>query len=300
MMMRVSASMVLYRTDMAEVLQCMTCLVENGVTDIWVIDNSPEMTDVASAIARRWNLRCIKLRYRHLPNNPGYGTAHNMAIHCAYAERFEAHIVLNTDIRFGRGVVDRMIEVLLTDSRIGQISPQIVYPDGTEQYVQRLLPTPIDVFGRRFLPSFMKRSRNHRYVLAERDPHLSANIPYHQGSFMMFRMRALGEIGGFDERFFMYPEDIDITRRMHRKYITLYYPHVTVVHDHRASSYKSLRMLWVHCLNMIRYFNKWGWWYDPERRRVNRDTLRAMGLDRHGRRQSPQPEYRENDFHTYD
>lgn len=280
--MRVSASMVLYRTDMEEVLRCMSCLVENGVTDVWVIDNSPEMTDVASAIARRRNLHGIKLRYRHLPDNPGYGAAHNMAIHSAYCERFDAHLVLNTDIRFGRGVIDRMTEVLLSDPRIGQISPCIVSPDGKQQYVQRLLPTPLDVFGRRFLPAFMMRGRNRRYILAERDSGRPADIPYHQGSFMMFRMRALGEIGGFDERFFMYPEDIDITRRMHRHYITLYYPHVTVVHDHRASSYKSLRMLWIHCRNMIRYFNKWGWWHDPERRRVNRDTLLSMGLDSHG------------------
>ena len=90
---------------------------------------------------------------------------------------------------------------------------------------------------------------------------------------MMLRMKALCDIGGFDERFFMYPEDIDLTRRIHQQYRTMYVPFVTVVHHHRAASYKSPRMLRIHIVNMIRYFNKWGWLFDAERRRINR-TLR--------------------------
>ena len=71
----------------------------------------------------------------------------------------------------------------------------------------------------------------------------------------------------------MYPEDIDLTRTIHRDYLTLYYPAVTIVHNHAQASYKSLRMLWVHIVNMCRYFNKWGWLFDPERSRYNRETV---------------------------
>ena len=76
----------------------------------------------------------------------------------------------------------------------------------------------------------------------------------------------------------MYPEDIDITRRMYssEKWLPVYFPGARVVHAHAAASYSSLRMLCVHCANMIRYFNKWGWIFDSERRRINREVLASV------------------------
>lgn len=282
--MKVSASTVIYRTAPDELVQCLDCLICNGVRDIWIVDNSPEATDIRADIEPRLSAACPGIRYRHLSHNPGYGAAHNVAIREASKLGFEAHIVVNTDIKFEPGTVSLLTRQLDSSTDIGQISPRIVSPDGSDQYAQRLLPTPLDVFGRRFLPSFMMRSRNRRYLLTERDAGSPANIPYHQGSFMLFRMSVLDDTGGFDERFFMYPEDIDITRRIRQRHITLYYPGATVVHAHRASSYRSLRMLWVHIRNMITYFNKWGWWIDRDRRAINRQTLRAMHLSPCGKR----------------
>ena len=76
--------------------------------------------------------------------------------------------------------------------------------------------------------------------------------------------------------FFMYLEDIDITRRMHTEFRTVFYPGATVVHDHARQSYKSMRALWVHLYNLVRYFNKWGWIFDPQRSKVNWDTLKRL------------------------
>ena len=87
------------------------------------------------------------------------------------------------------------------------------------------------------------------------------------------RTEAVLKVGLFDERFFMYPEDIDLTRRIHREYLTLYYPSETIVHAHRQASYHNLHMLWIHATNMCRYFNKWGWLFDRERKAFNRQVL---------------------------
>lgn len=103
------------------------------------------------------------------------------------------------------------------------------------------------------------------------------NIPYHQGSFMFFRLDCFKKVGLFDERFFMYPEDIDITRRMHKYYRTMFIPDVTIVHAHRAASYKNKKMLKIHMTNMIKYFNKWGWIYDKERSDWNKQLLKELG-----------------------
>lgn len=102
------------------------------------------------------------------------------------------------------------------------------------------------------------------------------NVPYLSGCFMLFRMSALQDIGLFDERFFMYPEDIDITRRMHEKYKTIFFPKVSIIHAHAAASKVNIRMLKVHILNMVRYFNKWGWILDSKRRKLNKQVLREL------------------------
>ena len=103
------------------------------------------------------------------------------------------------------------------------------------------------------------------------------NVPYLSGCFMFFRMSALKEVGTFDEHFFMYAEDIDITRRMHQKYETLYYPSVTIYHTFTRGSRKSLRLLRIHIVNIIMYFNKWGWWRDEERKEINNRVQEQIG-----------------------
>ena len=89
------------------------------------------------------------------------------------------------------------------------------------------------------------------------------DVPYLSGCFMLFRTSALKRVGLFDERFFMYPEDIDITRRMNAEFRTVFFPGATIVHDHARQSYKSAKLLLVHVVNTVKYFNKWGWIRDP-------------------------------------
>ena len=91
-------------------------------------------------------------------------------------------------------------------------------------------------------------------------------------------MKVLQDIGGFDERFFMYGEDIDLSRQIHEKYATLYCPYAKVIHAHAAASYHSWKMLMVHIVNVSRYFNKWGWFFDPARKAINKKAAGANGL----------------------
>jgi GT2 family glycosyltransferase len=98
-------------------------------------------------------------------------------------------------------------------------------------------------------------------------------VPYLSGCFMFLRVAALKKVGLFDERFFMYPEDIDLTRRMYKEFKTVFYPEVEITHQHARESYKSLKLFYIHIVNMIRYFNKWGWFFDKERRIVNQRVI---------------------------
>lgn len=265
------ASIVTYNTDTAELRKCIDSLLSNGVERIVVSDNSP------SDGLRGFCAGIPQIHYVFNDANLGYGAAHNVSIRLAREWKADYILVINSDVYFEGGVLDKIRAYMAENPDVAQVIPNTVYPDGTLQYVVRLLPTPADLIFRRFMPKAMGEKRNYRYTLEFWDHKSPANIAYHQGSFMFFRLSAFDKVGLFDERFFMYPEDIDITRRMHRHYRTMFWPEVTIVHAHRAASYKSKKMLKIHMTNMIKYFNKWGWMFDRERSRVNREILRTLG-----------------------
>lgn len=259
-----TVSIVTYHTPESELRHCLECLAASEVHTVFVVDNACD--ESTRAIAAQYPHTV----YTQLPN-PGYGTAHNWAIRQVmdWPEPPAYHIVMNTDLSFDPAVPKTIADYMDLNPEVGAIQPRIVGPDGQRQFTCRMLPTPNDLILRRFLPKrFMTAARN-RYLLKHLDPDQPHNIPYHQGSFMFLRLEALRREGLFDERFFMYPEDIDLTRRLHRNWLTLYWPGATIMHLHRAESYQSARMLRIHMVNMVRYFNKWGWFYDPERTRFN-------------------------------
>ena len=257
-------SIVLYHPKWEqEVLPLVTELLKvHNLRRIYLLDNSE--TKSKEPIAKS-----PKLRYMHMDANLGYGKAHNIAIRETAYEQTAFHLVMNSDIHVHAEDIDAMHDWMIANPQVGQLMPKVLNPDGSQQYLAKRLPAPLDVFGRRFLPAFLMKRRNKRYELRDKDLNRPINAPYLSGCFMMLRTKAVVEAGLFDERFFMYPEDIDLTRRIHRNYLTLYYPAWTIVHDHAQASYKNKHMLRIHIQNMCRYFNKWGWCFDKERQMFN-------------------------------
>jgi GT2 family glycosyltransferase len=186
------------------------------------------------------------------------------------------HVVLNPDLEFESRIIDKIAEFMDTDDAIAQVMPKVLNPQGEIQYLCKLLPSPADLLFKRFLPRKYVERILIRYQLKFTDYNKLMNVPYLSGCFMFFRTAAFNTAGLFDERFFMYPEDIDITRRMHKIYKTIYYPKVSIVHAHKAESYKSIKMLKIHIINIIKYFNKWGWFFDRERKIINTKVLKEL------------------------
>lgn len=231
---------------------------------LYLLDNSE-----AREVYLKTVIKHSKLRYMHMPSNLGYGRAHNVALRESAYRRIDLHLVMNSDIRVKAEDIDAMHDWMMVNPQVGQLMPKVLNPDGTQQYLAKRLPTPLDVFGRRFLPAWLMAKRNKRYELRDKDLERPINAPYLSGCFMLLRTQAAVEAGLFDERYFMYPEDIDLTRSIHRNWLTLYYPEWTIVHAHAQASYKNKHMLRIHIQNMCRYFNKWGWLFDRERRLFN-------------------------------
>lgn len=264
----VNVSLVLYHPDEQQVSSLVDTLLQaKRVRKVFLIDNSPISSE---------NLAKLKGKVKYIWNkgkNLGYGAAHNIAIRESVYWKTAFHLVMNADIEVKAEDIDILHDFIAKQPAIGSLMPKVVYPSGETQYLCKLLPTPLDVFGRRFLPQWLIRRRNERYELRDSGYNKLMNVPYLSGCFMFLRTEAVLKARLFDERYFMYPEDIDLTRTIHRDYLTVFFPDVTIVHHHAKESYKNKRLLWIHIINMCRYFNKWGWIFDRERRLFNQLTL---------------------------
>lgn len=130
---------------------------------------------------------------------------------------------------------------------------------------------------RRFVPYRSYRERNNeRFELRNWSYDTIQDIPSLSGCFMFARMDILRQVGGFDERFFMYAEDLDLCRRIGQVSRTVFFPKVSIMHTYAKGSYHDAKLLRHHIVSLIRYFNKWGWFFDAERRRVNRACLAVL------------------------
>lgn len=284
-----NVSIVLYHPNWQEVAALTKVLLQSHYTHrVYWVDNSPAET---KALPMEEDVLRIgydsgedtdyednegaKRRVVYIFNgkNLGYGAAHNIAIRESVYDDIPLHLVINPDILVTAEALDTMVEFITAHHEVGQLMPHVVYPTGETQYLCKLLPTPLDVFGRRFLPKRWMAKRNAHFELRASGYDKMMNVPYLSGCFMLLRTEAVLKARLFDERFFMYPEDIDLTRRIHRDYLTVYFPYATIVHNHAQASYHSPKMLWIHVVNMCRYFNKWGWFCDQERTLVNQITL---------------------------
>lgn len=266
-----NVSIVLYRPNVQQVVDlCDELLKAQCVRKIFLIDNSPMESNELSAFGGK-----VSYRWQQ-GNNLGYGRGHNIAIRESVYYNTPFHLVMNADVSIAASDLDRLYHFISHHNEVGQLMPKVVYPDGELQYLCKLLPAPLDVLLRRFLPKNWVKKRNERYELRFTGYDKIMNVPYLSGCFMLLRTEAVLKARLFDERYFMYPEDIDLTRTIHRDYLTLFFPDVTVVHDHARESYHSWHMTWVHMVNMCRYFNKWGWLFDKERRVMNRLTLKSL------------------------
>jgi len=271
-MSQINASIVLYHNKKEQLLKALTSFLNTDLkVKLYLIDNSSN-DDLKE-------LESIDSRIEYIFNNAnlGYGTAHNIAMKKSIEGGVFYHVVLNPDIYFKASLLDKIFTYMEQNIEIGNLLPQVLYPDGEVQHLCKLLPTPIDLIFRRFIPSkSWKEKINKLYELRFSGYNKIMNTPSLSGCFMFLRVSALKEVGLFDESIFMYLEDVDLNRRIHSNYKTIFYPEVSIVHEYAKESYKSKKLLMFHIQSAIYYFNKWGWFFDKQRDDINDRTLKEL------------------------
>lgn len=273
-----TASLVVYRTPVEELRPLFESLQREPETAAWIVIDNAATEDAASSDLLRQVVEAHGGRY--LPSkNIGFGAGHNLALASLRNTPSEFHLMVNPDISFGPEVLPDLIQTLRQRPQTGWIMPKILYPDGRIQPLCKLLPTPLDFALRRFLPSFLAgltEGRVARYEMRGIEDTASTTVPFLSGCFIFVRRAMLEVTGGFDERYFMYMEDVDLCRRFRKHGELLYWPAVSVVHAFQRGSHTNLRLTFIHLQSSFRYFNRWGWIFDAERRRLNKIGLAAL------------------------
>lgn len=270
--MKCNASVVLYNTGLNDLTNLVSSFeLCKNLHKIYFVDNSPtaELSEMLRKLAKN-----LDFEYIHLKENPGFGAAHNVALRKSLSEGLNYHAIVNPDISFSDDIIDPMVDFMDQNPDVGMMMPQILNEDGSIQNLPKLLPSPLSVFMRKFKkPSsyYEKFINNYELRFVKKD--LIYNAPILSGCFTLLRMSAVKEVGMYDDKFFMYFEDWDLSRRMHQKYQTVYFPKVSIIHGYESGANKNKRLFKIFVNSAITYFNKWGWIFDSGRKKINKEAL---------------------------
>lgn len=265
--MNLTASIVVYKNDLHILENTInSCLKSYQDIHLYLIDNSPE--DHARVLCKD-----SRISYIFNGRNLGFGAAHNIALR-EVLHTSKYHIVVNPDVYFNEEVIPEMHKFMEANPDIGLSMPKVLYPNGALQHLCKLLPKPHNLIYRRFL-SFYKafEKYDHLYEMRFTGYDQVMDVPFLSGCFMFLRTAALKNTGLFDEKIFLYTEDIDLSRRIHRSFRTVFFPKVSIYHYHEKGSYKKLHLLLYNIQSAVNYFNKWGWFIDKERDEINKKIL---------------------------
>ena len=194
-------------------------------------------------------------------DNPGYGRAVNQLV--AMSENIAPYIaVLNTDLSWQSGTFENLLAWLQEHPNVSLAVPQILDESGQLQKLCKQHPTVLSLLSRRFIPDWLKPAFLKRYdlwyVMAEQNYQKVFEVPYLSGCCMLIRIDAFRQVGGFDERYFLYLEDADITRMLAQEGLCVHLPIGSVVHSWGRGNYRNFGLVIVNLISAWHYFRKWG------------------------------------------
>lgn len=210
-------------------------------TEILVTINVPEREDELLEAAQRCR---AKVRFLRNASRMGFGANHNAAFRQAQGRFFA---VLNPDLRIGRDPFPTLVS-LAGNGAVGVAAPVVRSPGGDLENSARRFPTPLSIAFK-----LITRRMHPEYPITGSVLHPD----WVAGMFMLFRREAYESIGGFDERYFLYYEDVDICWRLRRAGLDVVQATtVEVTHAARRDSHRRISYLAHHVRGMSRFFSR--------------------------------------------
>lgn len=266
-------SVVVYDTDTGQLhvlleslLTALATLPAAGlevVTHVSLVDNSEDqrlrLADFAE-FRRRMKTRYAVLNLVTGHGNVGYGRGHNLVIK---NHDHHYHLILNPDVELAPDSLVVGLLYLEQNPEVAVVSPSAVAGDGDKQHLCKRDPSVITLFTRGFCPPWIQKMFSERLAhyemhdLPEDRP--SSNIPHVSGCCMLCRTDALRGVQGFDDNYFLYFEDFDLSRRLSSRGWVVYLPGMKIRHLGGNASGKGLSHIAMYSRSAWRFFNTWGW-----------------------------------------
>lgn len=216
-------------------------VVDNGSTD-----GSREMVERDFP-----QVRLVKNR-----GNLGYASACNLGIRMTK----EPYVfILNSDVEFPAGGLEVLLDFMDDHPEVAALGPLVLNPDGSRQMSCRRFPTLWESVVHGFLGEIWPDNPlTRRYQLKDLPPDRPREVDWVSGAAMLLRREAVERVGGFDEAYFMYVEDVDLCWRLRQAgYRVYFHPGFRAIHKiGSSSSQRSLRMLWEHHRSMLIFFRR--------------------------------------------
>jgi N-acetylglucosaminyl-diphospho-decaprenol L-rhamnosyltransferase len=196
------------------------------------------------------------VRLEENPGNPGYASACNRGIEATQ----EPYVfILNSDVEFPQGGLDAVLDYMDASPDVGALGPMVLNSDGSAQMSCRRFPSMLENLVHGFLGDIWPENpftRSYQMKGLCRDE--PSEVDWVSGAAMLLRREAAERVGGFDETYFMYVEDVDICWRLRDAgYRVVYNPAFRLLHHiGRTSSQQSVRMLYHHHRSMFIFFRK--------------------------------------------
>lgn len=263
----VTAIVLNYRSH-RDTVKCVQALLEQTIADqmeILVTDNHSDDESMGFIRAHlRGNSAVTIVENR---SNIGYGAGNNAAVRQAKGEYL---LIVNPDNVLPRDGIEAMLTYLQEHPDTGIVGPALVYPDGTVRPSARPFPTPADLFRKRMNPTkWHQEFERARKTLEKKD---AVDVDWMVGACLLLKTELFRKLGGFDERFFLFFEDIDICRRIHDMGLrVVYLPKIKVLDRKGRLSGSSMFSLLsrkttrIHAASAVKYFLKWGLSSAPKR-----------------------------------
>ncbi|MDL2293581.1 glycosyltransferase family 2 protein [Ruminococcaceae bacterium OttesenSCG-928-D13] len=247
-----SASVVMYG-GADETIRCIESLAVHtaGGLTLYLVDNASPDGALDTVMAHGVPHGTVVLARKQ---NRGYGAGHN-AVLPMLNSRY--HVVSNPDIEISSDVLNTMADWMDAHPGVAITAPKLCFPDGREQLLAKRRPALLPLVARQTRWGFLEKYER-RYLMLDRDLSYPTDVQFISGSFFMIRTEVFRKMGGFDEKYFMYVEDADITQKALRHGRAVYLPQVSVTHAWHRDAHRKPKQFWWQCRSMLRYFGKWG------------------------------------------
>lgn len=273
---RITACIVTHRSNLQKLQQAVGSIAPQ-VSELIIVDAGSGADYLALIQKEISGIQIISM-----PLNQGFGTGHNYGFaELEKSGRADYFICVNPDIEASDKAISIMHNYMHNNPHIGLLVPAITNPDGSLQPQNKRLPNVLDLVIRRLAPKKLQNAalvscasiraitpmlaimifmakRLYLYSMMDYDYNKPMQPDFASGCFMMFRADIFRRINGFDQRFFLYFEDADISRRVKQLARVEYIPHTSIMHHWQRGGHHSIKLTIIMIISAYKYFRKWG------------------------------------------